>query len=138
MLKKSYALCPSVHRKLEIFARAVAALLLLLTLTERAPRSTAGWRPAAEVAKFTDRLPATIASCRCARLFTSACERSVRDVRAGCVSCSWCCILRKIGQFSSWFIRDKKTASGFSRPGVCTSLPLDKTIRPSFACVSIR
>ena len=82
MLKKSYALCPSVQRTLEIVARAVAVLLLLLKLTEHTPRSSSDWRSAAEVAKFTDRLSATAASYRCARLFTNACECSVRDVPA--------------------------------------------------------
>ena len=56
------------------FARAVAVLLLLLTLTEHTPRSSSGWRSVAKVVKFTDRLSATAASCQCARFFTNACE----------------------------------------------------------------
>jgi len=104
------------------FVRAVAALLPLLKSTKHTPRSLSGWRSAAEVAKFTDRLSATAASYRCARLFANPCECSVRDVPAGCISCSWCCIYRKIGQFWSWFMRDKKSPSGFSQPGVRTNL----------------
>ena len=61
------------------FAKAVAVLLLLLKLTEHTPWSSSGWRSATEVAKFTGR-SATAASCRCARLFTNACECSVHDI----------------------------------------------------------